>query len=228
VPFADYLLFRHEKLNRIALNLGGIANLTFLPAGQGIEALKAFDTGPGNCVSDYLSRMHFPDGPGWDENGAIAARGVVIEPLVKKVLSHPYFSRPGPKSTDGPEMIRLFTNCVAEIGRNFPPESLLRTACHISAESILSAMRTLVGRWPDELIVSGGGVNNQTLMSALRQGLGDMPLRTTDELGVLSQAKEAVAFALIAAATLDNVPANVPAATGARRAVVLGSITPRP
>jgi anhydro-N-acetylmuramic acid kinase len=228
VPFADYCLFRHAKRNRVLINLGGIANLTFLPADCGMDKIIAFDTGPGNCICDYLTRTYNPSGPGWDEAGQWAARGVPIYPLMNLMLAKPYFSQPPPKSTDGPAMIKLFVDCLAELGRRYPPDYLLRTACLVTADTILQSIRQFLSPFPDEVIVSGGGVKNETLMSLLRQPLGDVSLLTTDDLGMPGQAKEAVAFALLGAATLDNVPANVPSATGARRPVVLGSVTPLP
>jgi anhydro-N-acetylmuramic acid kinase len=228
VPFADYCLFRHASLSRVVINIGGIANLTYLPAGGGLDQLIAMDTGPGNCISDHLARTHNPTGCGVDEGGQWAARGVPVYPLVNMFLSKPYFAQAPPKSTDGPAMVKLFSDCLGELGRRFPPDYLLRTACLLTADTILHAIRQFLSPFPDEFIVSGGGVKNETLMSMLRQPLGSVPLRLTDELGIPGQAKEAIAFALLGAATLDHLPANVPAATGARRAVVLGSVTPRP
>jgi anhydro-N-acetylmuramic acid kinase len=228
VPFADYCLFRHPERNRVLLNIGGIANLTFLPAGAGLDRLIAFDTGPGNCISDHVCRLHFPSGPGWDEEGKIASTGMPIYPLVNLMLSQPYFTQPPPKSTDGPAMIKLFTDCLTNLGRRYPPDYLLRTACLITAGTILQSLRQFCSPFPDEIIVSGGGVHNATLMSLLRQPLSGVPVLATDELGIPGQWKEAMAFALLGAATLDNQPANVPSATGAHRPVVLGSVTPRP
>jgi anhydro-N-acetylmuramic acid kinase len=144
------------------------------------------------------------------------------------MLEDEYFSRPPPKSTDGPAMIELFRRAQREIGRNFPFENLLKTACLLTATTIADAIRRFLDPFPDELIISGGGVHNATMMALLRQPMGDLPVRSTDELRVPAEAKEAIAFALLGAATLDGVPSNVPSATGARRAVILGSITPRP
>lgn len=228
VPFADYLLFRDPNKTRVLLNLGGIANMTCLPAGGCLEDVVAFDTGPGNCISDFLIRSAFPDGPGVDIGGEYAARGVPVFPLLQQMLEHDYFSRPPPKSTDGPAMIELFQNAQRAVARHFPFENLVRTACLLTATTIADAVRRHLGPSPDELIVSGGGVHNATLMALLRQPFGAATIRTTDEFGIPSNAKEAVAFALLAAATLDNLPSNVPGATGAHRRVVLGSITPRP
>jgi anhydro-N-acetylmuramic acid kinase len=228
VPFADFCLFRHAKRNRVLLNLGGIANLTFLPANCHLDDVLAFDTGPGNCISDQRLRASDPNGLGWDEGGRMAAAGVPIHPLLNVILASPFFSRPPPKSTDGPAMIKLFTDGLAELGRTYPIEDIVRTACVLTAETILRAMRQFLKPFPDEIIASGGGTKNETLMNLLRQPLGDVPLFTTDELGVPGQAKEAIAFALLGAATLDGKPSNVPSATGARRGVVLGSVTPVP
>ncbi|MGA2439763.1 MAG: anhydro-N-acetylmuramic acid kinase [Tepidisphaeraceae bacterium] len=226
VALADYLLFRHAKKNRALLNLGGIANITYLRAGCGIDGLIAFDTGPGNCLSDDLMRQSDPGGIGWDEGGRLAARGSVIDEIVKLVLSSAYFAKPPPKSTDGPAMIKLFID--AQRGRRYRLEDLARTACQIAADAIAQSMRKLLGAMPEEIIVSGGGTLNKTMMESIRRGLADCDVRTIDELGIPSSAKEAMAFALLGAATLDGLPGNVPSATGARRKVVLGAVTPRP
>ncbi len=224
VPLADYLLFRDPGKNRVLLNIGGIANLTYLRAGEGIDQLIAFDTGPGNCLSDYLMRRSDPSGIGWDENGRLAAAGKPVKSILEQVLSSEYFGKQQPKSTDGPAMIRLFEEAGA--GGKHSLEDLLQTACLISADSILHSMREFLRPIPDEIIVSGGGTSNRTLMGMLRRG--GAAVKTIDELGIPSAAKEAMAFALLGAATLDGVAGNVPAATGARRRVVLGAITPRP
>ncbi|HEX8912845.1 MAG TPA: anhydro-N-acetylmuramic acid kinase [Humisphaera sp.] len=228
VPFADHVLFRHPTRTRVLLNIGGIANVTYLPAGaDGLRGVVAFDTGPGNCVSDHLVRLYDPDGPGHDVGGAIAARGQPVCPLIQLMLADPYFAATWPKSTDGPAMIDVFARAYAEVGQRYAIENLLKTACLLTATTIADAIRKF-DPFPDELIVSGGGVWNETIMALLRQPLGDLPVLRTDDLGVPAEAKEAVAFALLGAATLDGEPSNVPGATGAKRAVVLGSVTPRP
>jgi anhydro-N-acetylmuramic acid kinase len=225
VPLADYLLFRDPDKNRVLLNIGGIANLTYLRAGEKIDQLIAFDTGPGNCLSDHIMRQADPHGIGWDQNGRLAAAGEPLPQIAKLVLSSAYFAKPPPKSTDGPAMIRLFTDVRPKVDHRYRLEDLLHTACRIAADSILESMHKFLQPFPDEIIVSGGGTMNKTLMGMLGR---EIPMRTIDELGIPSAAKEAVAFALLGAATLDNVPGNVPAATGARRKVVLGAISPRP
>lgn len=233
VPFADYILFRHPRKNRVVLNIGGIANLTYLAAEARVDDVIAFDTGPGNCISDHLCRAHDPDGPGYDDGGRIASSGSIIHFLVHDVLDAPYFRQGPPKSTDGPSMIKLFEhglNVMHEQGVRPPLADLLATACHIAAEAITRAILRLLPNLPDEVIVSGGGVENAFLMEGLTtEPLGAVArIMRTDELGVPGQAKEALAFALLGAAMLDNIAGNLPSVTGARRPVRLGSITPPP
>ncbi len=228
VPFADHILFTDPLRHRALLNLGGIANVTYLPAGGQLDALLAFDTGPGNCVSDWLVRYMHPDGPGVDVDGALASHGRPDEAVVLRMLAGGFFKRQPPRSTDGPAMVDLFTAAVTDFGSRGRLPTNLATACLVTAASVGRALREFLPHFPDELIVSGGGTRNATLMSYLRQQVPGVPVKTTDELGIPSEAKEAIAFALLAAATLDGEPGNVPAATGARRRVVLGSVTPRP
>ncbi len=228
VPYADQILFTDPLKHRVLLNLGGIANITYLPAAGSIDTLLAFDTGPGNCVSDFLMRYMNPEGPGVDTNGVLASLGKADESVVLKMLSDDFFKHAPPRSTDGPAMIDLFTRSIEDFGSRGKLPNNLATACLITATAIVRSLRDFLPHFPDELIASGGGVNNQAIMSFLRAQMPGVAIKTTDELGVPADAKEAIAFALLAAATLDNEPSNVPAATGARRRVVLGSITPKP
>jgi anhydro-N-acetylmuramic acid kinase len=224
VPFADYILFRHAKKNRVLLNIGGIANLTFLKAGAELKDIIAFDTGPGNCISDHLMRTHAPAGTGFDANGSIAAQSTgQIGELANRVLENSFFSQPPPKSTDGPAMIAMFES-VAQSQMKLP--DLLFAACTITASAVARAIQQLP-YLPDEIIVSGGGAKNRVIVGLIRDRFGQN-LICSDKLGVLSDAKEAIAFALLGAATLDHFPSNVPSVTGAKSPVVLGSITPKP
>jgi anhydro-N-acetylmuramic acid kinase len=227
VPFADYVLFRHPARSRVLLNIGGIANLTFIPAGASPDDVVAFDTGPGNCVSDWLCRTRGP--LSWDVDGAGASRGRVIPAVRDRFLASPFLSAPPPKSTDGPAMIEIFD--AATSGSKYELNDLLATAAYVTASSISSAISALPGGRNNELevVVSGGGLHNKAIMGWLRSLLGEgARIRPSGELCIPAEAKEAVAFALLAAATLDGLPSNVPSATGARRPVVLGSITPKP
>ena len=229
VPFADYILFRHPTMDRAVVNIGGIANITCLFGNCTIDQVLAWDTGPGNCISDYLMREHFPEGSGVDVGGRLALRGTPDRELSRLLHDNPYFVKLNAKSTDGPSMIRLYASCLTRTGRTIRLEDQLATACHLTAFQIVRATHVFGGQFLGELIVSGGGIENQAIVKFLRHWLGSKaPIRPTDELGVPSQAKEALAFALLGAATLDNIPSNVLGAAGARKRVILGSITPRP
>jgi anhydro-N-acetylmuramic acid kinase len=226
VPFADYILFRDKAVDRAVVNIGGIANVTLLPAAAALDQVRAYDTGPGNCISDYLMQTHFPGGAAFDNNGAMALRGNISAPVVEAMGQDPYFQKAPPKSTDGPEMIHAFNNAVAAAGASPGLEDLLATACYITAAEIHKSLSYFGETFSGEVFVSGGGTRNQRLMNELRAMVSN--IRATDEFGVPSESREAIAFALLGAASLDGVPANVRSATGATRSVVLGSVTPRP
>jgi anhydro-N-acetylmuramic acid kinase len=225
VPFADYILFHDANVSRVLLNLGGIANLTWLGARLPIERLIAFDTGPANCLSDHLMRQADPTGCGFDPGGMLAGEGKAIQAVVEQVLADPWFASKPPKSTDGQGMIQLFDEALATTdAKNAPLTDLLATACTIAARGVRSAIEQWLPGDLDELIISGGGSENALLMRLLN-GSAKVVVRS-DALGIPSEAKEAIAFALLGAATLDGIAGNVPAATGAKKAVVLGSVTP--
>lgn len=228
VPFADFMLFRHRERGRVLVNIGGIANLSYLPAGGKLEDVIAFDTGPGNCISDWLMRRFDAKGPGVDVDGARASKGKPIEPVLRTMLKKKFFDAVPPKSTDGPQMIEAFRSSFDGALGDHKLENLLATACRITADALLMAMDRFLPAMPDEVIISGGGTKNQTMLKCIREGLKEIKLLTTDDLGIKSEAKEAIAFAMLGAATLDQVPANVPGVTGARRGVVLGAVTPKP
>jgi anhydro-N-acetylmuramic acid kinase len=207
VPFLDYRLFRHPEIGRIALNIGGIANITVIPPGAKQEDVVAFDTGPGNMVIDALC-------PPFDRDGIQARKGRVDEALLAKLLADPYYHREPPKSC-GRE----------QYGSDFVDTTGIdvATATELTARTIALA----VSRYPDtrEVIASGGGVHNVYLMERL-QALLKPRLTTSAEFGIDPDAKEAILFALIAYETHQRRAANLPSATGARKAVVLGKISP--
>jgi anhydro-N-acetylmuramic acid kinase len=228
VPFADFLLFRHPKKNRILLNLGGIANITWLPANCTQEQVLACDTGPANCISDWICRTYGPVEMIWDVDGAGAARGRVSHEVVDHFLEDGYVAIVGPKSTDGPAMIAAFERAL-EKSKHKPEElnDLLATAANLTARTVYESINAVAER-VDEVIASGGGTRNKSIMNWLASKLNPTPIRLTDDSGISGASKEAMAFALLAAATLDGIPSNIPSVTGASRAVVLGSITPKP
>jgi anhydro-N-acetylmuramic acid kinase len=226
VPFADYILFRDAKKNRVLLNLGGIANITWLPATGTRNDIIGFDIGPANCVIDYLARGADLLN-GIDPDGSLSMTGNASFKVAFLAIRNwkDVFKKP-PKSADTPEMIDAFERALAIDPSVQSLPDKLATACLMTALGIGLALPHLEKR-PDEIIASGGGVRNRRLMQEIRQS-AQLPVLTSDEFGVPSDAKEAIAFALLGAATLDGVPSNIPSVTGARRSVVLGSITPKP
>jgi anhydro-N-acetylmuramic acid kinase len=231
VPLLDYVLFADGKRGRILQNIGGIANLTAIPAGAGPDAVVAFDTGPGNMVIDWLAQKLF--NKPFDPNGALAADGQVLAPVLRAALRNPYFRLEPPRSAGreqfGHEYAPRFLAACRKQSKN--PKDALATAAAFTAESIarsyeLFAMPKMSGFGVD-FIVSGGGARNKTLMGMLAARLGPLgcKLEAIDKFGMPAEAKEAAAFALLAWHTWHRLPGNIPSATGANRAVVLGQVT---
>jgi anhydro-N-acetylmuramic acid kinase len=236
VPMLDYAMFRSEKVNRVLQNFGGIGNMTAIPAGASVDQVMAFDTGPGNMVIDgCMARLY---GRGFDRGGAVARRGRVISVVVERVLQGPYFSALPPKSCGREEFGEGFVDRFVAMCRKAGAEDadVVATATALTARSVLDAYRRFVlphvGRFAPmtvrtEYVVAGGGAKNATLMKSLREGFEafGVRVRLMEELGVPAQAKEGVAFALLAWLTWFGRTGNVPAATGALRPVVLGKVT---
>jgi anhydro-N-acetylmuramic acid kinase len=238
VPMLDYCMFRAAKVSRVLLNLGGIGNLTAIPAGAGFDGVMAFDTGPGNMVIDACMRRLYERE--FDRDGAVARSGRVLRDVVEKILQEGYFSAPPPKSCGREQFGEAFVSrfialCRKADGSKDRDEDVIATATALTAASIVDAYRRFV--WghvgkaaplsPVEFVVAGGGAKNDALMGTLRDGLESLKVtvRMMEELGVPAQAKEGVAFALLAWLSWNGMPGNVPAATGARRAVVLGKVS---
>ena len=225
VPMADFCLFRSADTGRVLLNLGGIANVTVLPAGCTLGAVTAFDTGPANMVIDALmQRFH---GRNYDEGGALAASGTASVKSVERLLRDLYFSAPPPKSCGreqfGEGFVDLLVKTCNACGTH-DAAGLVATATELTVRSIAAAIQQY-GRGSTEVIAAGGGVRNAFLMRRLAAELGGTKLRTADEFGVASQAKEAVAFALLAWLSWFGLAGNVNSATGARGPRVLGKIS---
>jgi anhydro-N-acetylmuramic acid kinase len=220
VPFIDYLLFASARHSRAALNIGGIANVTLLPKGARAENVIAFDTGPGNMVMDALVQ-HVTEGKQqYDRNGTIARRGAIHDKLLTAMLSDPYFTMLPPKSTGRERFGREFVSGLLATG--VPVEDLIATATEFSARSIALAIPPGV-----ELIASGGGVHNRWLMRRLAAALPtNVTLTTSDEFGIEPDAKEAIAFAVLAYEFASGRCGNLPSATGAARSVLLGKDSP--
>lgn len=235
VPMLDYVMFRSAKVGRVLQNLGGIGNLTAIPAGASINDVLAFDTGPGNMVIDACMSRLF--GKAFDRGGAVARRGRVIEQVMAQVLRDAYFSWPPPKSCGREEFGEAFASrLIALCGKAGGSDAdVVATATALTAESVIESYRRFVAahvvkrgaKTKVEFVVAGGGAKNATLMTMLRDGLKPLGVRVRlmEELGVSAQAKEAVAFALLAWLTWFGLPGNIPSATGASRGVVLGKVT---
>ena len=226
VPFLDYALFRDHRAGRIVQNLGGIGNLTAIPAGARPEDVLAFDTGPANMVIDQLMQMRL--WKSYDRNGAVAARGKVLKAVLEESLRLPFFRKQPPKTAGREEFGREFAKqFLRRCGRAATPD-VIATATALTPESIARAISRFVlprGQF-SEYIVSGGGTHNKTLMRMLRERLElfGLEAKTTDDFGLPSQAKEAVAFAVLAYETWHRRPGNIPSATGAKHAAILGKV----
>jgi anhydro-N-acetylmuramic acid kinase len=228
VPFLDYLVYRDRRVGRIAQNIGGIANLTAIGAGASLGQVIAFDTGPGNMVIDAVMDELF--GKPYDRDGRVAGSGRVIDGVIARLLRAPFFRQKPPRTAGREEFGREYVSRFLQICRGASKADVVATATALTARSIVDAVRRFVlraGPRYREIIVSGGGTKNSTLMAMLHGELDalGLALRFSDEFGIPSEAKEAVAFALLAHETWNRRPSNVPSATGAKRAAILGKIS---
>jgi anhydro-N-acetylmuramic acid kinase len=233
VPFLDYTLFRHPHVGRIVQNIGGIANLTAIPAGAAATDVIAFDTGPGNMVIDAVTEKLF--GKPFDRGGKIAASGKMIDKVVAGILQDDFFRKSPPKTAGREEFGREFVREFLRPCGRCRKQDVVATATALTARSIADAVRRFViedsNSGPKqafhEMILSGGGSKNATLVKMLAAELAplELRLRFSDEFGLPSAAKEAAAFAVLAYETWHRRPSNIPSATGAKRAAVLGKIS---
>lgn len=233
VPFLDYMLFRDARVGRIVQNIGGIANLTAIPAGAAASHVIAFDTGPGNMVIDAVTEKLFARP--FDRGGKIAASGKVLNGIVDLILRRAFFRKQPPKTAGREEFGRDFVRDFLRSCKRASRQDIVATATALTAKSIADAIRRFVVKNSNsarklafhEMILSGGGAKNSTLVAMLTGELGPLGLRLrfSDEFGLPSAAKEAVAFAVLAHETWRRRASNVPSATGASRSAVLGKIS---
>ncbi|MFY9841951.1 MAG: anhydro-N-acetylmuramic acid kinase [Terriglobales bacterium] len=232
VPFVDYLLYRDQRLNRIIQNIGGIANLTAIPALASLRQVIAFDTGPGNMVIDAVMDELF--GKRFDRDGRVALSGRVLGGVLTPLLRAPFFRQKPPRTAGREEFGREYVNRFLQLGHGASKPDMVATATALTTQSIANAIQRFVlprfrsrQRGNHQMIVSGGGTKNLTLMTMLREKLAPLgvELRVSDEYGIPAEAKEAVAFALLAYETWHRRPSNVPSATGATRPAILGKIS---
>ena len=241
VPLADWMLLSHSNKIRAAQNIGGIANVTFLPPAadtekqssqidapeNSVHGVLAFDTGPGNMLIDEAARLATDGVWNYDHDGALAAQGKVDESLLSEWMMEPFFQQRPPRTTGrelfGAQRATEYWSQASQ--RGLSSSDIVVTLTALTACSIEHAYRTFLPAFPDEVIVSGGGASNPMLMSMLTERLRPTHLTTSEAYGLGIEAKEAVAFAVLAYETWHRRPGNIPSATGASRAVVLGNIT---
>jgi anhydro-N-acetylmuramic acid kinase len=231
VPFLDYVLYRHRRYGRIVQNLGGIGNLTAIPPRAIPQDLLAFDTGPGNMVIDAVTE-HLFERP-FDRNGRIAARGEPIDRILQLLLRNPFLRQKPPKTAGREQFGREFVRDLLRLCRRADSNDVVATATALTARSIGIAVSRFVLPLVEpparfrEFVVSGGGTKNLTLMRMIHEELAPLKIRvrTTDDFGLPLQAKEAVAFAMLAYQTWRHLPSNVPSATGAKRPAILGKVS---
>jgi anhydro-N-acetylmuramic acid kinase len=223
MPMFDKAFLQSAKCDRIALNIGGISNITFLPSWEG--EIVAFDTGPGNMISDALAALYF-EMP-FDRDGEISRGGKTDEAFLSELLKGQYFTRKPPKSTGrelfGKEFLDRFLQEIRS--ERITPQDAIATASELTVRSITEAIAMTNAKAPFEVITSGGGVKNIFMMERLRGSLSDNKIMASDEIGIASQSKEALAFAFFAKAFLEEKIIHLPKTTGASREIILGSLS---
>ncbi len=228
VPYADYLLYRDDKIGRVSLNLGGIGNLTVLPAGAKPGQVVAFDTGPGNMLMDALVWHFTRKKQRFDRGARLARQGQPNAKVLKELLRDPYLRLGPPKSTGREYYGRAYFQELLRMGKKYGagPNDLIRTTTEFTVASVVDALKRFVLRKTkiQQLIVSGGGAKNPLIMAQLTAALAPVEVMASSKLGVPEEAKEAYAFALLAYEAWHRRTGNLPSATGAERAVVLGKI----
>lgn len=222
VPFSEYFLYRNKNKDRILQNIGGIGNLTFIPKNGNIDELVAFDTGPGNMIIDELCQYFFNES--YDKDGLHGKKGMINDSLLNDWMNLPYFRLPYPKTTGrelfGEQFVRKYLKIT-----DITPEDLIATATAFTAESIAYHVKQL-GTRNFELIVGGGGAHNPFLINEISKRMGDFgTVMTQENLGYSSDAKEAVAMAVLGWHTWNRIPSNIPSSTGATHSTILGKIT---
>jgi len=228
-PYLDFILHRSPSKYLVLQNIGGIANLTYLPADASPQDVVAFDTGPGNMVIDAVMRSF--TSRTFDEDGRIASRGEVDEPLLGELLSHPYYARKPPKTTGREEFGEAYAAEVMKMAdeRGISFENLVATVTALTAETIARAYEAFLPEGEiGEVYLAGGGAMNRHMVESLASQVSPVPVRLSDDLGVPAGAKEALLMAVLANEHVMGNPANIPGATGAERPAVLGVLYPPP
>jgi len=224
VPYTEFILYRSDTEDVALQNIGGIGNITLIPAGCALQEVTAFDTGPGNMVMDALAAKITDGKMSYDDGGKLAASGTVIPELLEWMLSDPYLKRCPPKTTGREYFGAEYVDRLISFG-SYSMTDILTTATAFTAETIALSIRSFARKVPDRLIVGGGGSRNPTLMRFLREALPEVNVQTQEDIGLDSDSKEAVAFAILANDALFGICNNAPSATGANHGVVMGRIS---
>lgn len=222
VPYSEYVLYRHTERTRLLQNIGGIGNVTFLPANPQINDLIAFDTGPGNMIINELCQHFYNES--YDKDGKYAKEGKLNKELLKEWMNHSYISRTPPKTTGREEFGTQFVEEYLD-KYELEPKDWLATATMFTAQSIAQSVIPYI-RDKTDLILGGGGSYNQTLFEMLKESLPNINVIRQEDLGYSSDAKEAIAMVILGNQTLHRQPSNVPSATGAKKSVILGKYSP--
>ena len=223
VPYTEFLLYRSEEEDVALQNIGGIGNVTLLSAGCTLEEVTAFDTGPGNMVMDALVAKITDGRLSYDDGGKLAASGKIIPEMLAWMLEDPYLAKEPPKTTGREYFGKEYVRKLLEFG-DYPLVDILTTATAFTAQSIALSLRRFAPRIPARLVVGGGGSRNPTLLRFLQEALPECKVQIQEDLGLDSDAKEAVAFAILANEALFGICNNAPSATGAKHGVVMGRI----
>ena len=224
VPYFDFLAFRSATRSRALLNIGGIANITLLPKNCSVRDVLAFDTGPGNMIIDALMKKLY--GKEFDDKGAVASKGRILTGVIRSMLAHPYLKQAPPKSTGREVFGKMFVDEIVRRTRGARNQDIIATVTEFTPLTIYQQYSQFLRKRCrlDELVVSGGGAHNGYIMEALRRYFAPAEIMTSDELGIPSDSKEAVCFAILANETISGNPSNVPRVTGARTPAILGKI----
>jgi len=230
VPYADFILFGREGISRAIQNIGGISNVTFLPDTGDIEKIVAFDNGPGNMIIDRFAEIMTDGKWKYDKDGEMASKGKLNHNLLERLCTHPYLSKPLPKSTGREDFgIQFSDELFKELREdNIDVFDAIKTITAFTAKSISDSYKKFIlpSNKITEVIISGGGTLNPVLLQYLKDYLRNISINKIDDFGIPSEAKEALSFAILANETICGNPSNVPSATGARKSVILGKIIP--
>ncbi len=228
VPYSEYVIYGNDDENVALQNIGGIGNVTVIPKGGNIDRVFAFDTGPGNMIIDEVCLRLF--NLAYDADGKIAATGKIQEDMIEDLMSHPYIYSIPPKTTGREDFGQQFVDKVLKKYSKRNSEDILSTVTMFTAKSIAENYKKFIldKIKLNKVVIGGGGAHNKTLLAYLREELPNITIVTQDDIGLSSDAKEAVAFVILGNETLHSSFSNVPSATGAREKVILGNITPSP